>query len=180
MRRNVLASMTMLRELFSGKTTFAEYKDAVGDFGPKFLTPIPDAERDRIAEYGAKSVLEEYKTGRMCSGVGAGSPPKDETLVKAVTNPQLGPDAQTWKDGWSWASAWGAKKWGAILLYVDPRPKSDYVYVRYDPARLDSGIDHAAPRAELEAEAGAALSATNLEARLLPRHSITPGDPRTR
>ena len=170
----------MFRELFTGKTTFAEYKDAVGDFGPKFLTPIPDAERDRIAEYGAKSLLEEYKTGRMCSGVGAGPPPKDETLVKAVTNPQLGPDAQTWKDGWSWASAWGAKKWGAILLYVDPRPKSDYVYVRYDPARLDSGIDHAAPRAELEAEAGAALSATDLEARLLPRPSITPGDPRTR
>ena len=44
----------MFRELFTGKTTFAEYKDAAADFGPKFLTPIPDAERDRIAEYGAK------------------------------------------------------------------------------------------------------------------------------
>ena len=47
-------STTMLRELFTGKTTFEEYKDAAGDFGSNFLTPIPDAERDRIAEYGAK------------------------------------------------------------------------------------------------------------------------------
>ena len=47
-------STTMLRELFTGKTTFEEYNDAAGDFGSNFLTPIPDAERDRIAEYGAK------------------------------------------------------------------------------------------------------------------------------
>ena len=139
--------MAMLRELFTGTMTFAEYSVT------PVLTPIPDAERDRIAEYDAQSVLEGYKTGRLSSGESAGAPPRDEALAKAVTNPQLGPDAQSWKDGWSWASAWGAAKWGAVLLWVDPRAKSDYVYVRYDPARLDSGIDDAAPRAELEAEA---------------------------
>ena len=96
----------MLRELFTGTMTFAEYSVT------PVLTPIPDAERDRIAEYDAQSVLEGYKTGRLSSGESAGAPPRDEALAKAVTNPQLGPDAQAWKDGWTWASDWGAEEWG--------------------------------------------------------------------
>ena len=80
-------------------------------------------------------MLENFRTGRWCSGTSAGAPPADPAVVKVCVNPQHGSDAVTWQGGWTWAQEWGAQKWDEALVYVDPRSKSSYVYVRYDPTQ---------------------------------------------
>ena len=73
-----------------------------------FLQPVPEHERDRIAKYSVKGMLEDFKTGHWCSGKSAGAPPADPAVVKVCVNPQHGTDAVTWQDGWAWAREWGA------------------------------------------------------------------------